>query len=292
MKLRGAAKRAFLAVMARGRAAARRRKNPLYARHDIDRGERIYPAMVDRRNEGAAPMLMNPSALIVNPRHRKRRRRRSNQVGFPNRTHRRRSWHRGHRRRRDNVLIPVVANRLRRRRHNQLMPLPNPGGGLVGKMIGMALPATAAGLGVGLIDAKLLAGRGAFMRYGAKVGLAALGLMTARRFPTLGPSLAAAGFSSIGYEFGMKMGGGVLAGSKKAGMKELAAMAAEEEEMSQLLATELHGYGMGLLVETESGMKALDPGDIGDDEGERMSGDDDDMGEDRAEMDAYEDEAA
>ena len=172
-----------------------------------------------------------PAALIANPRRRRR----------------------GAKRRR-NVLVSTNPRRRRRR---------NPGfnvGGIVSQVMREAIPATIAGAVVGFIDAKV-AGRSALISYGTKVALAIVGQAVGHKLPMgIGSAITSAAFASIGYGFGIKMGGGVVAGSKEATAKELAAMAAEDGEMASILGAEL--AGMGVLV----GMgEEGDPGVMGDD---------------------------
>jgi hypothetical protein len=68
---------------------------------------------------------------------------------------------------------------------------------------------------------------------------------------------------SIGVEQGTRMGGGVLASSKAAGMHELAEMAANDGDLAMLLKSDLQGYGLGLVVQDQPPRGAHELGDEG-----------------------------
>jgi len=110
-----------------------------------------------------------------------------------------------------------------------------------------AVPAVIAGAGVGFLDTKILAGRSMVIRVGAKVGLAAVAGMLLRSRPKMAMATMGAVLGTLGYEGGVRIGGGVIATSRPQGIKELAAMAGEDEESLGLLTEELQG--MGVLTE-------------------------------------------
>jgi len=264
-KLHGAAKAKFLARMARGRAKSRRnpskrrRRNPLRARHDISRGEEI-----------TRTMLENPVAYVVNPgeqpmakRHKKSpKHRRSN----AKRKH--------HGKRRANPI--TYANRRRRNPISYSNPL-----GGIGPLVGMAVPAVSAGFVASFVDAQFLSSMNPIIRYGARVALAVGAGMALKKRPAMATAAMAGILGSMGGELGTRMGGGLVAASKKAGMKELAAMAADDGDLALLMKEELSGYGLGLIA-SESSM-----GDDGD-----LSGDEDMGAGDDVSIDAEFDEAA
>lgn len=216
-KLTGSAKKAFLARMARGKKAKGRGK---------------------RRNPGATM----PSALIVNPSPRKRRRRKN----AKRRTHARRK-----RTTRRNILLPVANPRRRRRRRN-----PGMGGGAIKELAGLALPGAVAGAAIGFLDSKV-AGRSAVITYGAKVGVALAGLTIGKKLPMgLGRALASAAFATLGYSFGVKMAGGIVAPNPVAGAADVKKALEDDStgQMAALLDAELRGIGMGLIVDENPGM--------------------------------------
>lgn len=158
----------------------------------------------------------------------------------------------------------------------------NPGlGGPIKSVVRALIPSAAGGLGAGLLDAKIAGNWPMPLRIGAKLVAAALGGAVLRRNPISAAAFMGSMIGSAGYEGGVRLGGGVIATSKGQGMKELAAMAAEDEESLGLLTEELHG--MGLLTEMgddDDGMSEIEP-DLGDnepdlgDEGEEFGDEDD-----------------
>jgi len=123
-----------------------------------------------------------------------------------------------------------------------------------------AVPAVIAGAGIGFLDTKILAGRSILIRVGAKVGAAALAAVLLRSKPKMALATMGAVLGTLGYEGGVRVGGGVIATSRPQGIKELAAMAAEDEESLGLLQEEMQG--MGLLTEmSDMGEETPDLGD-------------------------------
>lgn len=148
--------------------------------------------------------------------------------------HRRRKHHRGQ------TTRTITTSRVVTRR--------NPGFvGAAKETLFAALPAVAAGAGIGFVDTKILAGRSIIIRVGAKLGAAAVAAMALRSRPKMAFATMGAILGTVGYEGGVRVGGGVIAASKTQGMKELAAMAAEDEQSLGLLQEEMKG--MGLLTE-------------------------------------------
>jgi len=123
-----------------------------------------------------------------------------------------------------------------------------------------AVPAVIAGVGIGFLDTKVLAGRSIIIRVGAKVGAAAIAAMALRSRPKIALATMGAILGTLGYEGGVRLGGGVIATSRPQGIKELAAMAAEDEESLGLLTEQLQG--MGILTEmNDMGDETPDLGD-------------------------------
>lgn len=142
-----------------------------------------------------------------------------------------------------------------------------------------AIPAGVAGVGMGFLDTKILAGRSAIIRVGAKIGASVVAGLLLRKRPKMAFAAMGACLGTLGYEGGVRLGGGVIATSRVQGIKELAAMAGEDEEALGLLQEEMKG--MGLLTET-----GADEPDLGDDmpdlgQGEEVAevGDDDEVGD-------------
>lgn len=96
-----------------------------------------------------------------------------------------------------------------------------------------ALPATLGGLVLGLVDAKFLGEAGTVARTAVKVIMGTLFGGFSAKF--LGESGAAAAtavvMGSIGHEFGLRLGGGLVARSSKEGVHELVQMAAMDAEV-------------------------------------------------------------
>lgn len=170
--------------------------------------------------------------------------------------HRRR---RSHSRRPRIVYVNPRKRRHRHRRHHRRNP--SVGGALKG-ILAALIPAAAGGFGAGLIDTKVTANMPTVARVGAKLAVAALGGALLRKNPVRAAAFMGAMVGTAAYEPGIRMGGGVVAVGRPQGMKELAAMAAEDEQSLGLLQTELQG--MGLLEDGTAGMgDEPDLGDIG-----------------------------
>jgi hypothetical protein len=258
-KLRGAAKSAFLRRMARGRRRAGLRTNP-------GRGRKRRRAPARKRTRSTAPrrrsaggsltgrMLAllpfgmggamarrkrkrksssrrrrrNPGALLVNPtrrRKRRRSRRRNALVVNPRRRRRARRRNPGYRRRRRN---PGIAGFARQGMRDIVMA---------------AIPATIGGIVIGLMDAKLLGPMGTIGRTVGKIVTAVIVAAVGRKW--LGPMgtgvAMGAILGTIGHEVGIRLGGGILATSKKEGIKELVEMAATDAETQAELGALIEG---------------------------------------------------
>ena len=120
-----------------------------------------------------------------------------------------------------------------------------------------ALPAAAGGALAAIADAKL-SSMSTIVRIGGKLVAAGIGGALLRRNPVRAAAFIGAMVGTAAHEGTIRAMGGVLAPSKPAGIKELAAMAAEDEQSMALLQEELHG--MGLLEDGTGDSSAL--GDI------------------------------
>lgn len=260
-KLRGAAKAAFLRRMARGRRRAGLRTNPTKRRGRGRRRTTTRSTAPRRRSAGRAitgRMLAllpfglggrsmarrkrkrtrtgrrrrrNPGALLVNPRRKRRSRRRS----------RRRNPHR--RRRRNALVINPRRGRRRRRRNPGIAGFARQG---MKDIVMAAIPATIGGIVIGLVDSKLLGPMGTIGRTIGKLVTAVLVAAVGRRW--LGPMgtgvAMGAILGTIGHEVGIRLGGGVVAVTKKEGVQELVEMAATDAEVQAQLQGLVEG-GMG-----------------------------------------------
>lgn len=164
----------------------------------------------------------NPSALIVNPSRRRRRRTRSNPPMARKRRHRRRNPH-GRRRRRRN---------------------PGMGGGIVKQLIATALPAAGVGAALGFMDTKILKDKKPIFGVLAKVGAGIGASLLLRKRPALALPIAGACFGTLGYQGGVKVAGGVVSSAPTDAAKELAEMAATDEETFGVLTESLEGMGV------------------------------------------------
>lgn len=265
-KLKGAAKAAFLRRMARGRKAARKgrgskarrrsmkRRNPLYARHDIDRGEKIHRSMVEKR---------------ANPRRRKRRK--------PARARKARRAKRRHVRRHHNplptalIVNPTGGTMARRRKHRKHARRSNPhkrrrhhrrhrnpmGGGIKGIGAGLVksgITAVAAGAASSFVEAKFLGKQSVMVRALARAGMAVGAGMMLRGKPLAAATAIGAILGPIGGEQGTKMGGGLVLHGLGS-MQALAEHIAENEDMALLLQDEMKGLGL-ILTSGTDGMGA------------------------------------
>jgi hypothetical protein len=176
------------------------------------------------------------------------------------------------------MVMPALVNPRRRRRnpHRRHHRRHNPGGfgGALKSLGAAALPAGVGGAMAGAIDS--LWSHGSMIKsIGTKVVLAGIGGVVLRKNPVRAAAFIGSMIGTAAYEGGLRLGGGLVAHSKPAGIKELAAMAAEDEQNLGLLAQELNGFG---LLEHES-MSGLTPdlGDVEPDLGEEIEGFGDDM---------------
>lgn len=156
----------------------------------------------------------------------------------------------------------------------------NPGlGGPVKSVVRALIPSAAGGFGAGLLDAKIAGNWPMPLRIFTKLLAAGLGGAVLRRNPISAAAFMGSMIGSAGYEGGVRLGGGVIATSKGQGMRELAAMAAEDEESLGLLTEELHGMGLLTEMGDDDDMSEIEP-DLGDNEpdlgDEEEIGDDDD----------------
>ncbi len=171
--------------------------------------------MAKRRKSRGRRRRRNPGALMVNPRRRRRRRaRRSN----PRRRH--------HRRRR------------------------NPGIGSYAKqgikdIAIAAIPATLGGILIGFVDAKLLGPMGTIGRNIGKllVTAGAAALLRKKLGPVGTGVMTGAILGTIGHEFGVRLGGGMVTMTKREGVRELVEMAATDAETQQELGALVEGEG-------------------------------------------------
>jgi hypothetical protein len=171
--------------------------------------------MAKRRKSRGRRRRRNPGALMVNPRRRRRRRaRRSN----PRRRH--------HRRRR------------------------NPGIGAYAKqgirdIAIAAIPATLGGILIGFVDAKLLGPMGTIGRNIGKllVTAGAAALLRKKLGPVGTGVMTGAILGTIGHEFGVRIGGGMVTMTKREGVRELVEMAATDAETQAELGALVEGEG-------------------------------------------------
>jgi hypothetical protein len=166
---------------------------------------------------------------------RRRRRRRA----APRRAYRRaapRRIYRTSRRRRGGGQVVVVMNprrrraritnpgrRVRFRRHN-----PGGVGGIISSVLGAGIPALLAGGATGFVDAKFLSSMSPIARIGSKVALAAAIGLALRKRPALAGAAMAGVIGTLGYETGVRVGGGVVATSKPEAMSQLGILINED----------------------------------------------------------------
>jgi hypothetical protein len=191
-----------------------------------------------RKTTAAAP------AVQTNPRRksmaRKRRRRAHGGGGKRRRRARRRA-------------TAVLINPRRKRRRNPGFSI----GAGVKDMTRVLLPAAAGGLAMGFIDSKFLGDTSIIVRLGAKLALTVGAAMLLRKKPSAAYAAMGAILGSGTYDVGVRAAGGVIAASKAQGMKELAALAAEDGQSMGLLQREMQG--MGLLLTGMEGLEEIQP---------------------------------
>ena len=185
--------------------ATKRRKNPMAKRRR-------------RRTTRTRRRRRNPGALLVNPRRKRRTTRR--------------------RRRRNPGALLVNARRRRRYRRNAV------GGGLGTFAFQVLIPSTVGGLAMGYLDAKFFKGFGPVMRTAVK-GLVAVGagyiVGKKLRKPRMATAMAGAMFGSIGTEWGIRAGGGIVAASKEEGAGALISAARHNPYVARSLGALLQG---------------------------------------------------
>lgn len=215
-KLKGKAKAAFLARMARGRKKHARRP---------------------RRNPGGAATM--PYALVVNPEPKMSKKRKSR-----SKKRRHTSKRRGHARKRRNVVV-MNPRRGRRRRRNALVLNPGGVGNVIGSVAKTAIPAIGGGFLANFVDGKFLGSKSSIVRILGKVGLAAAVGVVGKRVAPQGAAAAMAGvLGTIGGDLGARAAGGLPAiPAQQATKAGLAAMAAEDDNVAALL------EGMGIVVQ-------------------------------------------
>lgn len=108
-----------------------------------------------------------------------------------------------------------------------------------------AIPGAIGGAVAGIVDSKLPAHWGTLPRISVKLAAAAAGGMALRNKPMAAASFIGAMVGTSAYEAAIRVvGGGTVAATRPAGMKELASMAAEDEQSLGLLQSELSGLGL------------------------------------------------
>jgi hypothetical protein len=114
----------------------------------------------------------------------------------------------------------------------------------IGLLIKSLIPALAGGGILGFIDAKFLGAKGtAFRTVGKGVLAGVLGIVGRKYLGPAGAGVAVgAVLGSIGYEGGYRLGGGVVADSKKAALKELLSDPGDDQEVRAAMGR-LEGVG-------------------------------------------------
>jgi hypothetical protein len=188
-------------------------------------------------------------------------------------------------------MVNPAKNRRRRRR--------NPAGdSIVSDLVSVGLTALVSGGAVGFIDSKI-GNLGFIGRSVVKVGMALGGGFAFKRLlgPRAGLIAMAVPFATLGHETGVKLGGGLVAMTKKQGVAALLEAAADDEEIAALLDgppdEEAIGQGKGYMRDMKYGAPTAHPypelaaieaaeeaeledGEMGDDE---ISGDGDEESE-------------
>lgn len=217
-----------------------------------------------------------PSALVANPRKRRRKARRST----PARTASGRFRKRRRSRARARTTTITVRNP-RRRHHRRTRRNPGMPGGFIKAAMSSVMPMGLGGIGgalTGVIDSKLLANKPLVSAL-SKIVLGGVGAAVFRKRPPLAYGWAGGVMGSLGYSLGVKVAGGLVAGNAKQAMKGLADLASEDQEVAALL------EGMGDLVDENNSMgdgegEAMgDVGDAADDYAQALADSDDDVGD-------------
>lgn len=133
------------------------------------------------------------------------------------------------RRRKRNPGAYLMNPKRRRRRRNP--------GRMAGDLLSVAAPALIGGGVMGFVDSKFLGTSGTLIRTVVKGGVAlGLGTVGRRFFGDVGAKVAMGSvISSIGYEAGVRLGGGMVAMTKQEGVKALIEAAAEDDEIAALI---------------------------------------------------------
>lgn len=115
-------------------------------------------------------------------------------------------------------------------------------GGLKDVMLA-AIPATIGGLAIGFVDAKMIGRGGALVRNLVKVVTAiVVGTMGRRWLGPTGSGIAmGAILGTIGHEYGIKLGGGMVAMSKLEGMGDLVEAASTDADVNYQLQALIEG---------------------------------------------------
>lgn len=165
-------------------------------------------------NPGIGGILM-PTAVVVNPRRRRRHRRN------PGRS------------------ATVINRRHRRRRRRN--PAHNPRGLSIRNPLGMISNAVPSLLGggvggaiAGFLDTKFLSDK-PMLSVLSKLGIGITGAFVLRKRPALGAGFAGGMMGALGYSAAIKLGGGLVAGHKIAALQGLADMAADDPELAALI---------------------------------------------------------
>jgi hypothetical protein len=103
----------------------------------------------------------------------------------------------------------------------------------IGLVLKTALPSIAAGFVFGFIDGKFTAGKGPVVRTVVKILSAmVIGLGAGKVWGDVGAAVATGTIlGTVGHEFGLRVAGGMPVMSKKEGVKELIAMAADDVDV-------------------------------------------------------------
>lgn len=227
-----AAFRKMIAGLKRSKRTKARRANPTRKRRR--RPVRVAARRRNPRRARTVLVLRNPRRKGTHmARRRRRRARRAARVIMVNPRRKR------HVRRRRNPRRFTAARRHFRRRRN-----PGIGGGLA-LFAKTGIPAVLAGGTAGFVEAQFLGKSSALVQVGAKLGIAAgLGLLT-RKHPMLSVSLMAGVLGTLGFEQGVKMGGGVVAMSAAGGAKQTALLVRHDPQAMGLLVRSIQGMGRG-----------------------------------------------
>jgi hypothetical protein len=266
-------KRHLYAVRAIGAGASLRGRTMLNPRGVYKRPKRPRHYRARGRIPEGAPIK---GLVRLNPRRRRknaRRRRRNPGVTTMARRRRRHARRRNPRRRRFHARrrnprgrrgrFVRRRNPRRRRFHARRR---NPGmGGLVaaGKAaIGAALFSVPATFVAGFVDSKWLSSSSILIRTGVKLGLAAVAGIVFRSNAARANAAMGGILGTIGYEFGVRAAGGVVAGaslaSKAAGVS---ALVTEDPRAMGVLVDAMHGMGLQLDTGVSLGAgTALDSG--------------------------------